>query len=359
MCADSRLSVSSFLGGRLNVTHDYRKLRLMSASAGRSIVALALFAACGVDATAPIRTDIRINAAWVAGIAARAVDSASGAFVFSPVVTRSVSQIAAESVAVAVTRMIGREPGYANVRESLQSIRKSPIDFARLVPCARATYARSPFPVLPAAAPGWTRRGRAPSWAVPVCAPGEAGAQLSFGVPDAARDIVISNNEVDQERVRKFGRGNDWTVAAIQTGPAYPTGLPLTPERATEFVFMETARRIVEVPEPFLQSDDRVVGQPMALCASWRMMLESPVSVRSAETGEDRFVSELFVRRAPTCTSKAIEMYIPTRVQPMFRWVVFPKDTTGFSVAQPEVLDSVSVPLAGPNRFEAVTVVKR
>jgi hypothetical protein len=293
-----------------------------------------------------------VDAAWVTGEAARTLDPATGRFVLALPAGRFVSRLAAESVAVAVARSYANPNLLGNARAVLEQDRGGPIDFSRLRPCHRTTYATGPVGELPAAAPGWVRRGLGPQWAVPLCAPGRADAQLSVGVPDGGpRDFAVAGDTLARDSFRQLGGGNNWTTVGVPS--RFPSGLPLTPEEAVAAVARATARRVADRPAAYDGP-----GKNFPLCASWRLVLDAPVRVRGDSTGRERLTSELYVRRAPACFSAAVRLYVALPAPAAVQWVRFPRDTTGRSSAGLAELDSVAAPVVGPAAFEAVTVAR-
>lgn len=313
---------------------------------------LLAFGGCETAATEPSRSNTRLDPAWLTEETARDIDARTGEFLLTPPTPRYLSKLAAESASIAISRSISARVEFADLRRFLEQQRGSRIEFSALHPCARTTYATASLAELPAAAPGYLRRAFAPYWAVPLCSASRDEAQLSVGIPDAPRDFRVDADTI--VRTRPFGGGTNWYLTGLSP-QLFPRGLPLSPERAVELAFAATGVRIARVPEPYLQQDDTTETLITSLCASWRLTLENPVKVREQTSGTVRPVTELFVKRTPACVSETVEFYVASMQQPPFRWLTFLRDTLA---VPPDPLDSVAVPLVGPRRFEAVTVVR-
>lgn len=323
----------------------------------RRLVSLpvAVFVLCGCDrhATEPSGERTRLDPAWLSGEASRSIDESTGEFVLRAVMPRYISQLAAETAGVAISRDIGSRFEFTELRRFLEERRGTRIDFHALRACARTTYASGSLADLPARVPGYLRRAWAPYWAVPLCDATFDEPQLSVGVPDAPRDFRVEGDTIVRTRV--IGGGNNWYSTGLSPR-LFSRGLALTPERAVKAVFDATGVRVSSVPEAFLQQDDSTEALITSVCASWRIALASPVLVREQRSGAERTVTEMFVKRAPFCVSDTIALYVAAEQQPAFRWISFPKDTLA---SAPNPMDSVAVPLVGPRRFEAITVQRR
>ena len=282
---------------------------------------------------------VRVKAAWVTGVAAAAVDSASGQFLLALPVGRDVSLLAADTLAVAVAHDFGD----AIYRRAHWGV---PLDVSHLHPCARATYSFSAVGELPPSVPGMLRLLFSSHWVIPVCGLDET-AQLSIAIPDAPRNIRVIGGSL------RFGMSGIGGME-FQQSPVtfrYPTGLPFTPEQAVQAVFERTGVRTTDIPTAYDQSENRWTAE-LAVCASWRVRLEHTVAVRSEITGATRQADELFVRRSPTCRSNDVAFFVPLPDQPTTFPMEFPKDTTRADRFAQRVY--VSVPLVGPTRFERV-----
>jgi hypothetical protein len=166
------------------------------------------------------------------------------------------------------------------------------------------------------------------------------------GIPDGPTDVQIVAGQLV---LRQFGGGADFDEVGVPL--RFPVGLPLTPEAAVKTVFERTGVRTTAVPTAFDQFSDLRIGQ-YALCASWRIRLEHPVSVTSMSSGGVLETSELFVRHVPACFSDTTGFFVAVPPQPTAIVVRFPRDTTGRGTVTD--FDSAVAPLVGPTRFERV-----
>lgn len=272
------------------------------------------------------------------------VDAATGLFRLNLPAGRFVTRLAAESLAVADAKWLGNPALTGNLRPDLEREHGGVISFDLLGPCERPTYAVSGYADFPPSVPGWLRRGLGSQWAIPLCQIGGV-AELSVGIPDEPRDLTVVDGQL---MFRQVGGGNDLNTYGIPV--RFPSGLPLTPEEAVAFVYASTRTRTSDIPTAYNQWQD---GHPnLPLCASWRVPLERPTSVRDVETGEIMLVAELYVRHLPTCMSDGLALYVSQTVQPQAAWVRFPKDTSGLGNLLD--VDSALVPLSGPTLFRRV-----
>lgn len=310
---------------------------------------------CSSETTAPKERfgGIRVDAEWVTPPVAASVNTVSGLFVLEEGTPQIVTKIAADSIALAVARITG-DPRFPNSRRSdLERARGASIPFAELTPCARPVYATAPFEMVPAAAPGWLRRGLASQWSIQLCGRRSPDVMMSVMVPDALRDFAIANDTIVVASLRQFGGGGDWFVSALPRG--FSEGLLLTPEEAVRTTFLSTGVRVSKVPRPVYQWDDRKNDNRVAAHVSWLVTLERPVQVFNKESNAMQVVSQLIVQRRELTQLKA-DFFVPASVQPSQRWFSFSKDTTGTSSSTE--LDSVLVRVRGLHRFNAVDLVR-
>lgn len=302
------------------------------------------------DGTGPTQfLQPRAKPEWVVGQAAAALDTVSGLFRLSLPVGLHVGLATAETLALAAADLYASPGPFNSARSFLERDRGAAIDFDHLKSCARVTYAYSAFVDFPAEMPAYIRRARGSEWAIPLCG-GDGTVHLSVGVPDNPTDLRVVDGEL---QVPDGGGSAYFSSAGVPL--RFPWGLPLTPESAVEVVFKWTGRRVSSVPVAYEQRDDSGFGQ-IPLCASWRIGIEHPVTVRRESSGELSSITEFFVRRGPACYSDDVLLYAAATTQPANVWLVFPQNTTSDDSAA--VLDSAEVMLAGPVRFDKVTVVR-
>ena len=311
-----------------------------------------VLASCGHDPVAP--TQGRVLTEWVTGPVAASLNAA-GLFVRARRSHRYLDQVAAESVGVAVARLLVPAGSLGLLGQETQTFHGSPIDFASLRLCGTTEYIEVATDDLPLRVAGAARRAYGPQWGVMLCAPGSSAAQVAIDVPDGPRDFRVERNEIVQGSLRQVGGGADWRVAAVL--PSYPWGIVVSAEQATREVFVTTGRRISAVPRAFAMIDD--VSNPAipgSGCASWRVTVEAPIRVRGLESGAARDVQTLFVRRQ-NCLTGPISLYAPTPKQPAGRSISFLRDTSGLNVDLADPFDTIVVPVNGLGHFELVTVI--
>lgn len=301
--------------------------------------------ACG-PSTAPLVGPpvLRVDTAWVSGPAAAAVDPITGLFHLETDSWTVTSPAAAESVATAVTRLIGNPASGGNLRSNTESERGAPIDWQSVQPCERFTYSISPVGDIPPNVPGWLRRALSSHWAVPLCG-SDRRVQVSIGVPDAVRDARIVNGALV---LRQFGGGEEFDLTGVPSH--FSNGLPLSPEAAVKALALAANVRTREVPVAINQHDSVGAGQ-LPLCASWRLRVERPRRA-FAPNGYSAIYTEFFVRRVPACFSSEIGFFVASTPQPMSRVVTFPKDTA--SLRNDAGADSATVSLTLPTHFVRV-----
>jgi hypothetical protein len=186
-----------------------------SCSCGRllrhiGLIALLTASSCR-DGTAPMDfPQPRVKPEWVAGQAAAALDTVTGLFRLPTPSPQYTSLAAAEALAIAVARLYGSSSPF-NGGAQLETERGAPIDFNRLSPCKRATYANSVFADFPANVPNYIRRAWGHAWAIPLC--GDDGrVQLSIGVPDNPWDIRVVDGMIE---IPDGGSSADWISAGV------------------------------------------------------------------------------------------------------------------------------------------------
>ena len=312
--------------------------------AGLAIAAPLFLLGCDDPSQPTPLYDPRVDATWVTGEAAAALDPETGRFNRAPVTGSYVAVDVAESVAIAAERFLGDPLLIGNARSAITEDRGGPIAFGSLRSCGRTLYVASPHGSFEARTPAFLRRALGPQWAVALC--GRDGkAQLSIGVPDGPMAIGV----VDGRLVfPSSGGGSDFSFIGVPV--RYAAGTPVTAEAAVAAVARSTGRRITRVPVAFNQLNDGFGQFP--LCASWRVEIDAPVDARSEITGAVRQTRELFVRNAGACFSDVLALYVATPAQPSIRRLAF-------SVIGPNgtaTRDSIDVPLTGPTAFERVTI---
>jgi len=323
-----------------------------------TLLTFASILACHTEPSEPSGPEeVRVLTSWVTESVAPRVTPA-GQFIRSTIKARYLSQVAAESVAIAVARSMVPGGAYENSGLGIQQTRGARVNFAQLLACGRTDYIDVATDDLPPNIPGPARRAYGPQWGVTLCAPQSSAAQVSVGVPDGPRDFRVERNELVLSSFRTTGGGADWTVVAV---PAeFPSGMVVTAEAAAEAVFRATARRVSEVPSAFAMIDDiRSPGIPVPACAAWRVTVESPVRVRGIESGAEREMRTFFVKQdSEGCARGSIALFAASPRQPPGRSIVFLRDTTGAAANQADPFDTVLVPVNGLGHFERVEVIR-
>jgi hypothetical protein len=308
---------------------------------------LPLAIACAGSATAPRASGTSVDSTWVTGPVLASVDHTTGLFRLADPSPALMSLASADSLAVAAARWLANPNLIGNLVPALEQEHGSSIHFTTLQPCARPIYSRGPVGDIPAPVPGWARRGLASHWAIPLCTPA-GDAELSVGIPDAPRDLLIRDGTLV---LRQLGGGGDFDVTGIPT--RFPSGLPLTPEDAVAALFHAAHVRVSRVPDAYNQYSG--LGWQLPLCASWHLTVEQPVSVRVDSTGAVRQATEIFVRHAPACFSDTVVFFVAAPQQRPSMLVRFPKDTLSGTLSG--ATDTAAVSLVGPTVFEQVTVL--
>lgn len=301
------------------------------------------------EPTEPIRiARTRVQPEWVAGEAATSLDHATGLFRLNYPEPRYMALSLSDRIAIAAAHALGGPDPFNTAAGPLERDRGGPIDFAHLNACERPVYEFSPLDDLPPAVPGVLRRAWGPKWAIALCG-ADHTVQLSIGVPDNPTDLLLDNGQLLHNRTQ--GGGYDFNAAGVP--PRFPYGLPLSPEDAVASVFRLTGQRTVTTPAAYNQLDD-AGAEELPLCASWRLSVEAPVSVRSERTGAVTPARDFFVRHVPTCYSDTVALYIASINQPTSHALIWTVDTVANSTSLG--FDTLVVPLTGPVAFERVTV---
>ncbi len=304
-----------------------------------------MLGACTEPVGPSVDDNVRIRPEWVTGNAAAAVDPMTGTFA-SLLPTTSVLDVeTVEELADGFLLFAMGESALGNAREGAEFDRGAPISWGSLRRCGRLTYAVSPIGTVPSTAPPAYRRAFSHRWAAPRCGR-DGSVHLSLGVVDVPAETLVDVPASQWSEIDSLsGR---FSVTGIPV--RFPTGLPLTPERAVEYVHRETGIRVSEVPIAFNQYSAPWIGE-LPPCASWRITLESAVTLRRDRDGQTVESREVYVRHAPACFSSAITMYVAVLPHPTERWMHFPDGAV-------DVIDSVLVPVTGPLEFERVRASK-
>jgi hypothetical protein len=118
-----------------------------------------------------------------------------------------------------------------------------------------------------------------PKWLVTLC-DGDSKPQVSVAIPTMASAVEVVNGDT------RVTNGQRFSAYGI---PPDVASVPPTPEAAAEQVAQHAGRRVVRVPELVLRSP-RYAPQ----FASWRIVLESPVTAVKRKGGETANTTELY-----------------------------------------------------------------
>lgn len=282
----------------------------------------------------------RVNAAWVTGAAAAAVDPMTGLFRLTAPPTSVLGVESAESAALAYARMslntFGSNPW-------LEQEHGGPIAaWNELVPCGRTAYATSAFGPAPDPAPRQLKRFVSSSWAVTLCGP-DGRPDLSVGVADA-----VSGARMD---------GADYLIADIDSlaqmhsmigVPAgWPRGLSILPEDAVGALFRATQVRISEAPVGHVYWSP---GMTVPAYLTWELVLETSVVGQLESGAQSQPVTRIRVARfSPGGPEDDVRFLVPEDAQPTAVWVPYPVQF------DPPLADSVAVPVIHPLNMQRIT----
>lgn len=282
----------------------------------------------------------RVNASWVTGAAATAVDPMTGLFRLTAPPANVLGVESAESAALAYARMnlntFGSDPW-------LEQEHGGPIAaWNELVPCGRTAYATSAFGPAPDPAPRELRRFVSSSWAVTLCGP-DGRPDLSVGVADA-----VSGARMD---------GADYLIADIDSlaqmhsmigVPAgWPRGLSILPEDAVGALFRATQVRISEAPVGHVYWSP---GMTVPAHLTWELVLEAAVVGQLESGAQSQPVTRIRVTRfTPGVADDDIRFLVPEDSQPTEVWVPYPVQF------DPPLADSVAVPVIHPLNMQRIT----
>lgn len=287
----------------------------------------------------------RVSSEWVVGAAAAAVDPETGLFILTPALDATLDAATARALARGFLPIAAYDGPFGNSRLVAEQDRGQPINWNALEPCGRTYRVSTAFGPHPEVVPRNLQRINAAQWVVSFCGPNDV--ELSISVSDAPRSLDVVGDSLVWAHPDSLG--GVFTVTGV---PAqFPSGTPLPPEDAVAFAFAMTNTRISEAPEPFDQLGPPGIGQ-LPLCASWRLVLEQPVSVIPVAGGPVELVNELFVRHEPACFATTIALYAADTPVDASVWVRYLTRPAGVPT-----IDSVLVDTRGPTRFRRVNAV--
>lgn len=281
---------------------------------------IAVLAACGVVACGDgqqrsagfIAADTSQIRRMVAGAAAQSLD-ANGRFVLSgPAPNEGRPQIdAATAVALAGGYIRDLAPG---ILPMLEENHGAAINLAELRQCERVFYAESPYGDLPADVPPVYHRTHGPWWLVTFCAGSEPTVSVAVSAYDthlSLRDghLIYPPDQIQGQEFWSQGISRDRHCA-----------LPLAPEEAVRLASELTGRPVVEPPT--LIAPPSGTGVPQT--ARWRVRIDRPVSVHTAEGRRSVVTDELYAN--VTTYREAPYLSVAAASQPATREVQWTSD---------------------------------
>ncbi len=285
-----------------------------------------------------------VDPAWVTTEVAAELDAATGLFnkLWPDSSTLTSSQTA--ELATGYLALLNAPTSTGDTKSVAQADRGAPIAWTQLGICWRPTFVHSPWARPPDTVPPAVRRYYSAQWSVSLCG-ADGRAQAAVGIADADASGLLSVDP--QAWLLTDSLSGRFSVTGMPS--RFTQGLPLPPEQAVAFLFRATGRPIASVPEAYNPVDENFIGQ-LPPCGAWRIRLDSAISVRGEQSGVQRSIAEFFVRRDPGCFASLVSLWAATEVQPTERWIRY-RWTGGGPI------DSVSLMLRGPVRFERVTPV--
>ncbi|MBX3132317.1 MAG: hypothetical protein KF689_02865 [Gemmatimonadaceae bacterium] len=305
-------------------------------------ILLVSLASVAISCDSPTGVDrelvVQLDPTWVGGESSSRVDWSTRQFILPGNVMATLPIARAESIATALSAMLAADAIVGNIRETLEADRGGQISFNDLTPCRRLTYTISPAN---AETPGlslYQRRSLASQWAVPLCS-SRGDAIISVSIADAPFSGQISEEGITWDS--EESASGAFRLTGMR--PTYPSGLPLSPEEAAKFLYMQLGTRIIRGPDLVSQYEETNIARS-AHCGSWRFVIETSLDVSVADGGSvtrDAF----YLRRHPSCISDQIAVFVERDSQPTTFW--------SYRLVGSQ-LDSVLVQLNLPTRFTRV-----
>lgn len=294
---------------------------------------------CSADTTGPDgATYVRVERAWVTGIAAIAV-GLDGRFNFEiPLTPREgeLSREASLTLAEAAVRHVGM--GIGGGREYIEiHERGAPIEWERLTPCGRRTIPIATVLDDPGQeVPRYVRTSLGPEYRFEFC-------DSDHRPTVAVRIFVRTEAYVGQDGKIQFPvpLGDEFVVSGIPIRPL----VDLTPEYSTLLVYSRLGIPIQALPE----LDGCVLV--LRICAGmqgrhWKQLVARPVRVRLA-SGAVRETTEFFTQAGFGDLQPGV-VYVAAESQPPATWHPF----TVFEQGRPDRPDSTLLRIIRPFRLE-------
>lgn len=319
---------------------------------GYTVLFATSFACAPESSVAPPALEPIVNAAWVSGDAATALD-AEGRFVFAhPSYTAPLTSLAtAMEQSEIFAHLLA---GQALLADPVINDRDRYMPtFSMLKACARAYLVRNQFELLDEPRPSPVPVSQIPRdhWLVPLCGP--FGYEMTMEVSVAHNDVRFNPEAITMAPAYAayFPRGVPWQS---------PTPIPITAESAVEFAFRATGQRVAQVPTMIHR--DEVVGGYAWLragaareCYRWRLVLAGPVRLHGMRTKRLTSTAEVYVgSRYCDGRSTAAEFHLPLAEQPAAVRITWQPVTS-----TPDPRYTARVRLRYPTQFEPATVAPR
>jgi hypothetical protein len=308
---------------------------------------LASCLACADVAGPAVPFELQVDPAWVVGAAADAVDPATGLFALDSTEPSVLSVAGADSMAVAVGRLLLFPSPLGNSRAVLEGDRMGPISaWNRMRACDRRVHRITPFGAVPAALRAPYNRTFASRWGVILC-----GATDTPEIAIDVSDLDLGLSYVGEDFTSASVSALNGAVAALGIRRSLGAARALSPEEAVKAVFELTGRPISRPPRAVLRW---LPYYPSQICPSWELELAAPVTGLNVATGDSVTVSSLLVERGlPSCIGAPIEIRVAAPIQPTELWYPFP-----VSVGSSE-LDSVAVPIVRPVLYQQLLLPRQ
>jgi hypothetical protein len=188
-----------------------------------------------------------------------------------------IAEADARRVAIDYARAIAT---FAQARWSRE--RGSQVIASELHSCGRAFYALSAYSAITGNASEITQRTFGPQWIVPLCMSG----------PQPAVVVSFSSLATELLAAAEAGKHPDYSrTDFLSFGvPTSASSTLFAPEAAAQKAFEVTGKRVARVPQLVLSPHPTAPA-----VVRWRVELESPATLRGAESGQARSRSAVYV----------------------------------------------------------------
>lgn len=303
-----------------------------------TLVVIAWTAACSDPSGLASPRALRVDAQWVTGEAAAAVDPGTGLFRIDPAPSAVLTRAAAESVAVASIRFGLHFAVLSNTRASLEADRGAPIAaWDALRPCGRTMLALTPFGPAPAEAPRTLARFLGSAWSVTLCGP-SGDPQVALHISDAqsgARFVGEDFNLADIDSLAQMYISNGLPRSAA-------AGMQPSPEAVVGSLFAHTGVPISLVPRP------RIHWFPPTMIARYPMWQLELTTTVTAQFDGGQMTGPFSTVYGRLVAPDSVEFFVPSDSQPATIWAPY------FLSTEPAIQDSVAFAVVRPIVFRRV-----